>query len=107
MKCSEIINHCKNRLPYNNCRLGACAYTFNTLSGAKIFNFSKYSRENIPKPKPKYKVGDTVILKTEREIVRVGHDCDGTPLYELDNIGFGWSERDFKLANPNTRKERR
>jgi len=104
-RCTEEIKHCKNRLPYNNCRLDSCAYTFITLSGIKGFRWSKYSRENIPKPSPKYKVGDLVRVTSEQEITRIGQDCDGTPLYELTNLGFGWGEKGMKLLSSPTNGE--
>jgi hypothetical protein len=93
MNCIGSFKRCKHRLPYYHCRLEQCAY----IEGG-ILNWTKYSRENIPKPLPKYKVGDEVILTTRREIMSVGKDCDGTPLYELDNIGFGWSEKELRHA---------
>lgn len=92
MKCESDLKKCKYRLPYYYCRLERCAYTI-----GGFLNWSKYSRENIPKKTPKFKVGDNVILTTEREITQVGQDCDGTTLYGLDNIGFGWSERQLSV----------
>jgi hypothetical protein len=60
------------------------------------YNWSKYSRENIPKPPPNFKVGDKVIFTIETEICKVYEDCDGTPLYELEYVGHGWSEDNIK-----------
>ena len=97
MSCPQGMKHCKNQLSYGHCRLDNCAYV--PYPDKPFFVFSHYSRENVPKKPPKYKVGDVVILKTEREITSVGQDCDGTMLYGLDNIGFGWSERDLRLAH--------
>jgi len=61
-------------------------------------NISKWSRENEPKDPPKYKVGDMVkfVLDTEVEVLQVYEDCDGTPLYELEMVGLGWSEENIK-----------
>jgi hypothetical protein len=47
------------------------------------FNLSKWSRENIPKPKPKFKLGDKVVLTTPLTITKIGKDCDGSTLYSL------------------------
>jgi len=66
------------------------------IPGTNAYNWSKYSRENIPKPKPLFKVGDMVILTTEVEIISIGKDCDSTVLYELDGMGFGWSEEQIR-----------
>ena len=88
----QDLKKCKYRLPYYHCSLNKCAYT-----EGGFLNWSKYSRENIPKKPPKFKVGDTVVLTTEREITQVGQDCDGTVLYGLDNIGFGWNERQLSV----------
>ena len=62
-----------------------------------MFNWSKYSRENIPKPPPKFKVGDSVRVTFDAEIISVGSDCDGTPLYELDHGGFGWNDDQMEM----------
>lgn len=48
-----------------------------------MFNFSKWSRENIPKPPPKFKLGDAVRLTMTLYVAVVGQDCDGTSLYGL------------------------
>lgn len=63
-----------------------------------IFNFAKWSRENIPKPPHKFKVGDVVVITITTEVVATGFDCDGTPLYNLGMLGFGWSEDGMRLA---------
>jgi len=68
------------------------------IPGTNMFSFSQWSRENIPKPPPKFKVGDVVVLTTKREITHVGEDCDGTILYTLDGLGPGWSEESLELA---------
>jgi hypothetical protein len=60
--------------------------------GTSAINWSKYSRENIAKDPPKYKVGDMVILTHEVEILKVYQDCDGTPLYQVDSNGYGISD---------------
>jgi len=60
--------------------------------GTNAFNFSKWSRENEPKPPPKHKVGDVVRITSIQEIISIGKDCDGTVLYGLTNLGFGWAE---------------
>jgi len=60
--------------------------------GGYALNLSKWSRENEPKPPHKYKVGDTLALTTEVEVKSLHFDCDGTPLYELYNLGNGFSE---------------
>lgn len=59
--------------------------------GTNAINFSKWSRENFPKS-PQYKVGDKVTFTIQTEVLKVYNDCDGTPLYELEWIGNGWSE---------------
>ena len=56
------------------------------------FLLSKWVRENVPHPEPKYKVGDLVELRMEGEITRVYRDCDGTPLYDIDGVVSGYSE---------------
>lgn len=66
------------------------------IPGTNMFNFSKYSRENIPKDPPRLKVGDKVVFTLETEISEVGEDCDGTTLYSADMIGGGWREDCFK-----------
>lgn len=65
-----------------------------------LFNFSKWSRENVPKPPPQFAVGDTVIFTIETTITHVGADCDGTTLYGADMIGFGWAEGHFAKKTP-------
>ena len=62
----------------------------------RIFNWSRWSRENIPKPAPMLRVGDKVRFTLETEITKVGQDCDGTTLYAADMIGFGWNEETFQ-----------
>ncbi len=64
--------------------------------GTNIINFSKYSRENIPKPSPKFKVGDKVVFTIETEITEIGNDCDGTVLYGAYMLGNSWGEKNFK-----------
>jgi hypothetical protein len=68
------------------------------IPGTNIFNFTAYSRENIPKPPPSLKVGDKVCFCIETEITDVGRDCDGTALYGADMIGWGWAEGAFTLV---------
>jgi hypothetical protein len=46
-----------------------------------MFNLSAWSRENVPKGEPRFKVGDRVVLVDPLYIVRVLKDCDGTPLF--------------------------
>lgn len=46
-----------------------------------MFNFSAWSRDNIPKGEPKFKVGDRVVLTIPLYVQWVGEDCDGTPLF--------------------------
>lgn len=62
------------------------------IPGTNMFNFSAWSRDNEPKEPPRYKVGDVVVITLTREITAVGNDCDGTVLYGLDGMGFGWNE---------------
>jgi len=57
-----------------------------------MFLLSKWIRENEPPQEPKYKVGDEVEVTMEGEITAVYQDCDGTPLYEIDNNLAGFSE---------------
>ena len=59
------------------------------IPGTNMFNFSKWSRENIPKPPHKYKVGDCVTVTLTVEIFELHHDCDGTALYKVDQLGYG------------------
>ena len=66
------------------------------IPGTNMSNFSKWSRENIPKAPPSLSTGDKVIFTLETEITKVGEDCDGTTLYTADMIGGGWSEDCFK-----------
>ena len=73
--------------------------------GTNMFSFSRWSRENEPKPPPKYKVGDIVMLTRESKIVLVGEDCDGTALYGLDNLGFGFCEEQLKLVKEKNEEE--
>lgn len=67
-------------------------------NGGYAINLSKWSRENVPKPPPKYKVGDVVIYTTETEIVQVYSDCDGTPLYQVAANGYGVGEHSLKVV---------
>jgi hypothetical protein len=62
------------------------------IPGTNMFNLSKWSRENVPKSPPRYKVGDVVVHVTDDEVLRVFEDCDGTPLYELARGGSGISD---------------
>ena len=62
------------------------------IPGTNAINFSKWSRENDPKPPPSFKVGDVVRFAVETEVMVVYSDCDGTALYTLDMVGNGWSE---------------
>ncbi|MGA2669976.1 MAG: hypothetical protein ABSF21_00945 [Dehalococcoidia bacterium] len=66
------------------------------IPGTNIYDWSKYSRENIVKSPPRFKVGDSVIFTIKTEVLRVYQDCDGTPLYEVDMLGNGWSDRQLK-----------
>jgi hypothetical protein len=69
-------------------------------NGKYAINLSKWRRENEPQT-PKYKVGDMVkfVLNEEVEVLKVYQDCDGTPLYELDMVGNGWSECNIQEAS--------
>lgn len=49
--------------------------------GTNLINASKWSRENIPKPPPAFKVGDRVLA--EVTVHKVYEDCDGTPLFAI------------------------
>jgi hypothetical protein len=62
--------------------------------GENAFNWSKWSRENIPKPPHKYKVGDFVTVTLTVEVLSLHYDVDGTPLYKLDTLGAGWNDDD-------------
>lgn len=62
------------------------------IPGTNFINLSHWSRENEPKSQPKYKVGDVVVVTLTCEITSVGNDCDGTVLYGLDSVGFGYNE---------------
>jgi len=68
------------------------------IPGTNIFLLSKWSRENEPKNPPKYKVGDRVIVTIETDVVALEEDCDGTPLYELRNLGHGFGEGCMQMA---------
>ena len=48
-----------------------------------IFNFTAWSRENIPKGEPRFKVGQKVRFIEPLYIHHVGQDCDGTPLFAV------------------------
>ena len=65
----------------------------------EIFNFTKWSRENISKDPPKLKIGDNVIFTLITKINHVGQDCDGTILYSADMINHGWDESCFEKIN--------
>lgn len=91
MKCMQI-GTCVHMDECRCCKLRKCAY----VTGA-IFSFSKYSRENIPKDPPKFRVGDAVRVVVETDVTSVGEDCDGTPLYGLRNHGFGFGEESMTL----------
>ena len=69
-----------------------------TIPGTRIFNWSQYSRENIPKDSPRFKVGDEVIFTLKTTITKVGNDCDGTVLYGAEMIGPGWGQEHFVLS---------
>lgn len=63
-----------------------------------VYNFTQWSRENIPKPPPSLKVGDRVFCyfdQVETRIAGVHEDCDGTPLYRTEDCGNGHSEGCF------------
>lgn len=62
------------------------------LPNTNAYNWSKFSRENIAKPSPKFKVGDKVKFSIETVVTKVGNDCDGATLYGLEMLGFGWDE---------------
>ena len=83
------------KIPLDNPR-----YRIPLQGGGYILNFTKWSRENEPKTPHKYKVGDTLILTTEVEVKSLHFDCDGTALYELYNLGPGFSGE--QLAPPDT-----
>ena len=85
MSCEMKV--CIHKDANGNCHLSDCLY----IAGG-LLNWSHYSRDNIPKPPAKYKVGDTVRFAVDTEILSIGKDCDGTVLYELDMLGHGWSE---------------
>lgn len=68
------------------------------IEGTGLFSFSRWKRENDPAPPPKYKVGDVVVVTRVMEITEVSADCDGSPLYALDNDLFGIGESSLRLA---------
>lgn len=57
------------------------------IPGTNIVSFSRWSRENVPKPPPAHKIGDRVLV--ELLVHKSYEDCDGTPLFAIggDNIG--------------------
>jgi hypothetical protein len=67
--------------------------------GNYALNMSKWSRENVPKSPPKFKVGDEVVYTVKTEILRVYADCDGTTLYQIDENGYGISEISLSEVN--------
>jgi hypothetical protein len=52
-----------------------------------LLNFSKWSRENVPKEPPRFKIGDEVVVRLQ--VCKVTKDCDGTPLFVLCGTGEG------------------
>lgn len=69
------------------------------IEGTNMVSFSKWSRENIPKPDHQRQVGDVVVLTVTCEVVSLIRDCDGTALYVLSNgLGGGWSEDQLRAA---------
>lgn len=68
------------------------------IEGTDWINFSKWSRENIPKGDHAFKVGDVVTLTVTVEVLSLQRDCDGTPLYELSRVGSGWGEEALRPA---------
>jgi len=48
-----------------------------------ITNFTAWSRDNIPKGPPRFKVGDRVRFLESLWILYVGEDCDGEPLFSV------------------------
>lgn len=59
--------------------------------GDNAFNWTKWVRENIQHPLPRFKVGDVIVRMEVAEITRIGKDCDGSTLYYFDgeNGGYG------------------
>jgi hypothetical protein len=68
------------------------------IPGTDAFSYSKWARENVDRDPPKFKVGDVVVITLVKEITKVGNDCDGTVLYGLEDLGFGYSEDNLRLA---------
>lgn len=69
------------------------------IEGTDMMNFSKWSRENEPKPDHQHQVGDVVVLNFVCKITKLVRDCDGTALYVLSNgLGGGWSEEQLRAA---------
>lgn len=62
------------------------------IEGTNMINFSKWSRENEPKPDHEYAEGDIVILTITAQVKKLTRDCDGTALYQFHEIGGNWSE---------------
>jgi len=53
----------------------------------RLYSFSRWSRENVPKPPPAHKVGDRVLV--ELVVHKVYDDCDGTPLFAIGGRDIG------------------
>jgi hypothetical protein len=57
--------------------------------GNGAFNFSKWVRENVQQPEPRFKVGDIIVKMEIVEITKIGKDCDGSTLYYFDGENSG------------------
>ena len=79
-------------------------YLIDTPSG-KVFNLSKWVRENTPQAEHKFKEGDIVALTIITQVEKLTRDVDGTPLYVLEGRGGGWSEESMRLATDEEKKD--
>ena len=70
------------------------------IPGTNMFSMSRWARENLIRPEPKFKVGDRVLFTVEAEITDIREDCDGSTLYRADMVEGNWSEDCFTLLPP-------
>lgn len=74
------------------------------IEGTSILNFSKWSRENIPKSPPAFAVGDRVLVPAV--VRKVYQDCDGTPLFAVGSdeddsrLWYGYVNENLAPAPP-------
>jgi hypothetical protein len=70
------------------------------IPGINGFSLSKWARENVMQEGPRYQVGDWVVLTIVGQVTHVSSDCDGTPLFEIDEKYRGWSVDSLRPATP-------